>query len=53
MDELDEWEIDCDICYTVSIVHACEPPDFCPMCGRKALPVLKNRGIEEDFLENE
>ena len=50
---MDEFEIDCDICSMESIVYAYDPPDFCPMCGRRAIPILKNRDIEEDFLEDE
>ena len=42
MDELDEWEINCDICGLESIIHSIDPPDFCPMCGRRAIPVLNN-----------
>jgi rubrerythrin len=51
MDELDEFEIDCDICGMGSVVHAYDPPDFCPMCGRRAIPVLNNS--EYGYLEDE
>tara|TARA_Y100000004_G_scaffold45154_1_gene49563 strand:+ start:134 stop:289 length:156 start_codon:yes stop_codon:yes gene_type:complete len=51
MDELDEFEIDCDICGVGSIVHSYDPPDFCPMCGRRAIPVLNNS--EYGYLEDE
>tara|TARA_Y100000004_G_scaffold46666_1_gene51249 strand:+ start:13 stop:165 length:153 start_codon:yes stop_codon:yes gene_type:complete len=46
---MDEWEIDCEECGVGCIVHAYDPPDFCPLCGRRAEAIRMSNDIEKAF----
>ncbi len=48
---MDEFEINCEECGIESAVHAYDPPDFCPLCGRRTEP--KRVEDDEDWYEDE
>ena len=50
MDEMDEWEIECEECGIGVTLHSPEPPDFCPLCGRRAEAfIVSNEQIKKAF----
>lgn len=46
---MDEWETDCDECGIGTIVHSIDPPDFCPLCGRRTEAIRISDDIEKAF----
>ena len=46
---MDEWEIDCDECGIGTVVHSYDPPDFCPLCGRRTEPGIV--GVRREYVE--
>jgi len=46
---MDEYEIDCQECGNESTVQSYEPPEYCPVCGRRTEPTRVDKGLEEDF----
>ena len=46
---MDEWEIDCEECGVGCVVHAYDPPDFCPLCGRRTEAEKLDSTMEEAF----
>jgi len=46
---MDEYEIDCEECGIGTILHSYDPPDFCPLCGRRAEAIKVDKGLEDDF----
>ena len=48
---MDEFEIDCEECGIGSVIHSYDPPDFCPLCGRRA--EAKRVEESEDWYEDE
>ena len=46
---MDEFEIDCEECGIGSIIHSYDPPDFCPLCGRRTEAIRTDKTMDEAF----
>tara|TARA_Y100000114_G_C11680190_1_gene288203 strand:- start:285 stop:413 length:129 start_codon:yes stop_codon:yes gene_type:complete len=39
-----QWRVECEECYSESIVLSYEEVEFCPICGRRTEAVLDDEG---------
>ena len=50
---MDEWEMDCEACGVGCVVNAYDPPDFCPLCGRRTEAEKLDSTMDEAFYIDE